>query len=58
MVQPWMIPVAVMIGVAGTRTALQARRLIKAASKDWWMVVVLAWSPLVCWVASQVVLQD
>jgi len=56
MLLPWMIPMALLIGLFGTRGALQARHLIKAGTAAWWLV--LAWSPLLCWMASQMVVQD
>jgi hypothetical protein len=56
----WFAPVALGIGVAGTRTALESRRHLRAGSEDhgWWLLVVLSWLPLVCWLAAQFVVQD
>ena len=56
MLQPWMIPLALLIGLFGTRSALRTGHLIKTGTAAWW--VVLSWIPMLCWMASQVVLQD
>ena len=58
MILPWMIPLALGIGVAVTRTALSSHLPLKAALKTRWLMLVLAWTPLICWLASQVVVQD
>jgi hypothetical protein len=60
MTQAWMIPLAVLIGVVGTRTASKSRHSMSATTKaqGWWLLVVLAWTPLVCWFLSQFVNQD
>lgn len=55
----WFAVVAGVIGLAGTRTNLHVRHSLKAhRERVWWFLIVLAWLPLVCWIASQFILQD
>jgi hypothetical protein len=56
---PWLLPVGVAIGVAGTRTAIRGRHGVKGRPRDasWWVLVILAWLPLICWCLAQVVEQ-
>ena len=60
MTQLWFVPLALVIGIAGTRTALHARHTLKVHRKDrsWWLPMVLGWFPLACWILSQFVAQD
>ena len=55
MLQPWMLPLTLLIGLFGTRSALHASRLVRTSTAAWW--VVLSWIPMICWMASQVVVQ-
>jgi hypothetical protein len=57
MTMPWMIPLALLIGIAGTRTSQRARRGVKGTGRGWWLLLILAWLPGVCWALSQVVTQ-
>ena len=58
MILPWMVPLALLIGLSVTRTALKSHLPLKATLKTRWLLLVLGWTPLVCWLASQVVVQD
>jgi hypothetical protein len=60
MIMSWFIPVTMLIGLAGTRTALKSRHNLKAHARYryWWLMVALSWTPLVCWVSAQFVTQD
>jgi hypothetical protein len=51
----WFLPVGVMIGVAGTQTALRARHISsgKARDRTWWLLLILAWLPSFCWILAQ-----
>jgi hypothetical protein len=55
MTLPWMIPLALLIGVSGTRTALRLRRSPKSGTSDWWLLLVLGWVPLVIWALAQAI---
>jgi hypothetical protein len=59
MIMPWFIPLAVSVGILGTRTGLEQRHLAKRThhSQGWWMTVIFAWIPSVCWVLAQFVQQ-
>ena len=56
----WFFPVAILIGLAGTQTTLRSRHNLKARKREraWWLLLVLAWLPLACWLASQFITQD
>ena len=55
----WFFPVAVLVGLAGTQTTLRRRHANKGRNDlAWWLLLVLAWLPLVCWLASLFVTQD
>ena len=56
MIMAWFLPVGVLIGVLGTRTALKSRRL-DAKDPAWWLLLLLAWLPVLCWALAQVVAQ-
>lgn len=60
MSQLWFLPLAVLIGFAGTQTTLRSRHSLKARTREraWWLLLVLSWLPLACWVASQFIPQD
>jgi hypothetical protein len=53
----WLFPATLLIGVAGTRTAVRARHGTKGRPLDssWALMLFLAWLPLFCWILSQVV---
>jgi hypothetical protein len=56
MVMPSFIPFAVVIGVAGTKTSLEQRHLVARKARPdpgWWLLLVVAWLPMVCWVLAQ-----
>ena len=55
----WFVPVAVVVGLIGTRAAGQSRRAGKGRGRDrsWWLLGALAWLPLVCWLCAQFILQ-
>jgi hypothetical protein len=56
----WFLPIGLVIGLAGTQTSLKARHFAKnnRAERAWWLLLVLAWLPTLCWIAAQFVLQD
>jgi hypothetical protein len=56
----WFPVLAVIIGLVGTRTNLNVRHALKANRRErfWWLLIALAWLPLVCWTASLFVFQD
>lgn len=56
----WFVPLALLIGFAGTRTAVRSKHSLKARKKEpaWWLLAVLSWLPLACWILSQFVRQD
>jgi hypothetical protein len=55
MLMGWFIPVGILIGVAGTQTAMKSRHLLKAnqQGRSWWLLLILSWLPSVCWVLAQ-----
>jgi uncharacterized membrane protein len=57
MMMPWMIPLALSIGGVGTRTSFKARHTRKGSRNDWWLLLILAWTPALCWMISQFVEQ-
>ena len=60
MSMPWFVPIAVLVGLAGTHTTMRSRHALKANKKEraWWLLLVLSWVPLACWILSQIVPQD
>ena len=56
---PWFLPLGIVVGVAGTRTASRTRRSIKSGKQEggWWLLPLLSWFPLVCWLLAQFVTQ-
>lgn len=55
----WFLPLAIAVGVAGTRTWLQVRHSLRIArDRAPWLLPVLSWLPLVCWILSRFVNQD
>lgn len=52
MSMPWFFPLAVLVGVTGTRTSLTSVRVNKK-DRSWWVLLAMAWWPLLCWVLSQ-----
>jgi hypothetical protein len=56
----WFFPLAILIGFLGTQTALRSRHTLKARKKEpaWWLLGVLSWLPMACWIVSQFVRQD
>jgi len=59
MTMPWFLPLGLLIGVTGTRTALRAHRLATQRSRDrtWWLLMALAWLPSFCWLMAQFIAQ-
>ena len=59
MISPGILPLAILIGLSGTWTYLNVRHRLRAAKdRAPWLLIVLAWFPLVCWILSQFVTQD
>ena len=59
MIMGWSLPLGILIGVAGTRTAFQAHHVMKARTRGegWWLLLAVAWLPSVCWTLAQFVAQ-
>ena len=53
----WFLPVGVLIGMAGSRTAVRARHGVKGRPLDasWALMLLIAWLPLFCWFLAQVI---
>jgi hypothetical protein len=60
MMMPWFIPLGLGVGLAGTRTALHSRHQFRASRQEGslWLLLVLSWLPIFCWLAAQFVVQD
>jgi len=56
MTMAWFIPVGIAIGAVGTQTAFRARHALKK-ERVWWLLLVLAWLPIGCWLVAQFVAQ-
>jgi hypothetical protein len=56
----WFLPVGILIGLAGTQTAWRSRHAIHGKARDWtwWLLLVLAWLPIFCWIMAQFVDQS
>jgi len=54
MSQIWMVPLALLVGLFGTCTVLKLRHTLKNTEKDWWVTAMLFWTPLLCWIGSQI----
>ena len=56
----WFVPIAALVGLAGSHTTIRARHALRANKKEraWWLLLVLAWAPLAFWILSQFVTQD
>jgi hypothetical protein len=56
----WFIPLGLLVGALGTRTAFQARRDLKTNHKDmgWLLLIALSWLPTICWALSRFITQD
>jgi len=46
-----LLPMTVAVGVYGTRTAVHLRRA-KGSRRDVWLLLALAWSPLLSWATA------
>ena len=59
MTMAWLAPLLLLVGCAGTRTAFREHRGTRTSplTRDWWMLIPLAWLPMMCWVVSQFVIQ-
>jgi len=59
MIMGWFIPVGILIGAAGTQTALKSRHFLKAnkQSQSWWLLIILSWLPSLCWILAQFIEQ-
>jgi hypothetical protein len=59
MIMPWFIPIAIVLGVLGTRTGLHQRHLSGKTHRDrsWWLIFIIAWLPAVCWTLAQFIQQ-
>jgi hypothetical protein len=57
MIMSWFLPLGLLIGFVGTRTALKARHSVKTGKNplSWWLLVILAWLPSFCWIMAQFV---
>ena len=52
---PWFLPLGLLIGSLLTRSGFQRWRESKQdrRRKDWWLLLLLGWIPLLVWIASQ-----
>jgi hypothetical protein len=57
MIMGWFLPVGILIGAVGTQAAFKSRHVTKAHSKEraWWLLLLLSWLPIVCWILAQFV---
>ena len=57
---PWFFPLGFLVGLAGTRTAVQSKRTLRASHQErtWWLLLLLSWLPIFCWIMAQFVVQD
>jgi len=55
MIMGWFLAVGLLIGAAGTRTALRHGHTLKAIKADRGLLLLLglAWAPLLCWLMAQ-----
>lgn len=59
LIMPWFAPLSMGLGLLGTRTGLQARHLRRGNhARGWWLILLVAWLPLLYWVLVQFVPQD
>ena len=60
MLMVWLAPLLLLVGAVGTRAALREHRTAKSNPliRDWWLLIPLAWLPLLCWLASWFVVQE
>jgi hypothetical protein len=60
MIMAWFFPLGVLVGLAGTQTAYRSRHTLRLSRQEgtWWFLVLLAWLPILCWIAAQFVVQD
>lgn len=56
---PWFLPLGLGIGLCLTRTALERRRAERhdRRGRDWWLLLLIGWIPILAWIASQFVEQ-
>ncbi len=55
--QIWFLPLTLLVGIAGFRTSLHARK-VNPKDHGWWLMQAIGWFPLLCWLLSRVVAQD
>jgi len=54
----WFFPVSLLVAFAGTRTTLRELHVHGARKESgWWLLLVVAWFPVFCWIMSQFVHQ-
>ena len=59
MTLPWFALLAVLIGIAATRTTFRQKHALKTRKeRAWWLLLVLGWLSLACWILAQFVTQD
>ena len=58
LLMPWLGPSAIGLGILGTQSGYQVRRLKSGHhSRGWWLIPLVAWMPLVFWILSQFIPQ-
>lgn len=55
----WFLPMGMGIGMLLTRAAMQRRKEAqwKRRRRDWWLLFMIGWIPILAWIASQFVEQ-
>lgn len=55
MTMAWFLPLGLLIGAAGTQTAMRAHRHAGAGTRErsWWLLLLVAWLPTFCWIMAQ-----
>ena len=54
LVLPWLGPSGLGLGILGTRSGLQARgSRQREHARGWWLILLVAWLPLLYWILAQ-----
>jgi len=57
MILNWFLPLGILIGAAGTQTAIRVHHGVKGhtRSRGWMLLLAIAWLPSFCWILAQFV---